>query len=113
MLHDHVRPRPSLLRRALAPALVLSLMPLASAFAQSHVRVTAESIEISSLRGWKEVRMTAPRGTVLEVMYVDGDRYVHRENNWYWVVLPGDAYGSKLAGWLRGDVVEHAPAPEP
>lgn len=113
MLHEHVRPRPSLLRRALAPAFVLSLMPLASAFAQSHVRVTAESIEVSSLRGWKEVRMTAPRGTVFEVMYVEGDRYVHRESNWYWVLLPGDVYGTKVAGWLRGDVVEHAPAPPP
>jgi outer membrane protein OmpA-like peptidoglycan-associated protein len=48
---------------------------------------------------------------VLEVMYVDGDRYEHRESNWYWVQLPGDAYGSKVAGWVRGDKVEHAPAP--
>jgi outer membrane protein OmpA-like peptidoglycan-associated protein len=113
MLHDHVGPRPSPFQRALAPALVLTLLPLASAFAQSHVRVTADTLEISSLRSWKEVRMAAPKGTVLEVMYVDGDRYVHRESNWYWVLLPGDVYGTRIAGWVPGDKVEHAPAPEP
>ena len=111
MLHAHVGPRLSLLRRALAPALVFTLLPLASAFAQSHVRVTADGLEISSLRSWKQVRMTAPKGTVLEVMYVEGDRFEHRESNWDWVQLPGDVYGSKLAGWVRGDAVEHAPAP--
>jgi outer membrane protein OmpA-like peptidoglycan-associated protein len=113
MLHDHAGPRPSLFRRALAPALIFTVMPLASAFAQSHVRVTADSLEISSLRHWRQVKMAAPKGTVLEVMYVEGDRYVHREANWYWVLLPGDAYGTRVAGWVRGDKVEHAPAPEP
>jgi outer membrane protein OmpA-like peptidoglycan-associated protein len=111
MPYAHVSPRPSSLRRALAPALVFTLLPLATAFAQSHVRVTDDGIEISSLRGWKEVRMRAPRGTVLEVMVVDGDRYQHLDSNWYWVLLPQDAWGTRPVGWIRGDAVEHIAAP--
>jgi OOP family OmpA-OmpF porin len=113
MQHAHVRPGPFTLRRALAPALVFTLVPLASAFAQSHVRVTAEALEISSLRNWEVVRMTAPKGTVLEVMLIEGDRYVHRDSNWYWVLLPGDHHGTSTAGWVPGKAVEFAPAPPP
>jgi outer membrane protein OmpA-like peptidoglycan-associated protein len=111
MPYVHVSPRPSSLRRALVPAVVFTLLPLAAAFAQSHVRVTKDGTEISSLRGWKEVRMTAPRGTVLEVMVVDGDRYKHLDRNWYWLQLPQDAWGTRPVGWIRGDAVEHVPAP--
>lgn len=111
MPYAHVSSRPSTLRRALVPAFVFTLLPLAAAFAQSHVRVTKDGTEISSLRGWKEVRMTAPRGTVLEVMVIDGDRYKHLDRNWYWVLLPEDASGTRPVGWIRGDAVEHAPAP--
>jgi outer membrane protein OmpA-like peptidoglycan-associated protein len=111
MPYAHVSPGPSSFRRALVPALVFTLLPLASAFAQSHVRVIKDGTEISSLRGWKEVRMTAPRGTVLEVMVIDGDRYRHLDGNWYWVLLPEDAAGTRPVGWIRGDAVEHAPAP--
>ena len=111
MPYAHVSPRPSSLRRALVPAVVFTLLPLATAFAQSHVRVTKEGFEISSLRGWKEVRMTAPKGTVLEVMVVEGDRYKHLESNCYWVLLPQDSWGTRPVGWIRGDAVEHAPAP--
>src|SRR5688572_13650902 len=111
MPYAHVSPRPSSLRRAIVPAFVFTLLPLAAAFAQSHVRVTKDGTEISSLRGWKEVRMTAPRGTVLEVMVIDGDRYKHLDRNWYWVLLPEDASGTRPVGWIRGDAVEHAPAP--
>ena len=98
MPYAHVSPRPSSLRRALAPALVFTLLPLATAFAQSHVRVTKDGTEISSLRGWKQVRMTAPRGTVLEVMVIEGDRYQHLKGNWYWVLLPEDASGTRPVG---------------
>ena len=111
MPYAHVSPRRSSLRRAFVPALVFTLLPLATALAQSHVRVTKDGTEISSLRGWKEVRMTAPRGTVLEVMVIDGDRYQHLDGNWYWVLLPEDASGTRPVGWIRGDAVEHAPAP--
>lgn len=111
MPYDHVSPGPSSLTRALAPALLFILLPLATASAQSHVRVTQDGIEISSLRNWKEVRMTAPKGTVLEVMVVDGDRYKHLDSNWYWVLLPQDSWGTRPVGWIRGDAIEHIAAP--
>ena len=97
------------------PALVLSLMPLGTAFAQSYlqVRVTREKAEIKSLRQVNEVKMTAPRGTVLDVFYVEGDRYAHLESNWYWVLLPHDAWGTRPAGSIRGDAIEHVPPPPP
>lgn len=116
MPHAHVSSRPSPLRRALMQALVLSLLPMGTAFAQSYpfVRVTRDRTEIPSLRGTGEVRMTAPKGTVLEVIQIEGDRYRHRDSNWYWVLLPSDKVGTRSAGWIRGDDVEHiAPPPEP
>ncbi len=114
MPHAHVS-RPSSLTRALVQALVFTLLPLGTAFAQSYpsVRVVREGTEISSLRGTKSVRMSAPKGTVLEVTFVDGDRYQHRKSNWYWVLLPTDRVGTRPAGWIRGDAVEHVlPPPE-
>lgn len=54
-----------------------------------------------------EVCMTAPQGTVLEVLYIDGDRYNHRKSNWYWVLLPPDQWGRRVSGWIGGDDVEH------
>ena len=118
MLHAHVRPRRSLLRRALPQALVLSLIPLGTAFAQAnqslpHVRVTRDKTEIRALRGTDDVRMTAPEGAVLEVIHIEGDRYKHRDSNWYWVLLPRDPWATRPAGWVRGDAVEHYALPEP
>jgi outer membrane protein OmpA-like peptidoglycan-associated protein len=110
----HFSPRPWSLTRTLVPAFVLSLLPLGSAFAQSSplfVRVTRDATDISSLRGFEELRMTASKGTVLEVFHVDGDRYVHKDSNWYWVLLPQDRLGNRSAGWIHGDAVEHVPAP--
>jgi OOP family OmpA-OmpF porin len=86
-----------------------------SAFAQSFpfVRVVRDGTEISCFRGEKEVRMTAAKGTVLEVVYIEGDRYKHLDSNWYWVMLPTGIWGSKPAGWIRGDAVEHVQPPPP
>jgi hypothetical protein len=104
--------------RVLAPALVLGLLPLATASAQSTqpypwVKVTRDGTEISSLRQEKVLRMKAPQGTLLEVMYIEGDRYHHNESNWYWVLLPLDPFGTRPAGWIRGDAVEHVAPPAP
>ena len=54
--------------------------------------------------------MTAPQGTVLEVLYIDGDRFNHKKSNWYWVRLPPDEWGRWVSGWIRGDDVEHVQA---
>ena len=97
------------------PALALSVLPLGAAFAQSvpYVRVTRDGTEIRSLRQTDDVRMKAPKGTLMEVVYIEGDRYVHRDSNWYWVLLPQDPWATRPAGWVRGDAVEDAPAPAP
>jgi outer membrane protein OmpA-like peptidoglycan-associated protein len=115
MPHAHVRPRRSSLRRALTQALVLSLIPLGTAFAQSSaaVRVTRDGTAIKGFRAGREVHMTAPKGTVLEVIYIEGDRYKHVDSNWYWVILPRDQWGSGRAGWIRGDAVEYVPPSQP
>jgi outer membrane protein OmpA-like peptidoglycan-associated protein len=109
----HARPRPFSFRRALTHAFVLSLIPLGTAFAQSYaqVRVIRDGLEISPLRGTNDVRMRPPKGAVLEVIYIEGDRYAHREDNWYWVMLPKDPWATRPAGWIRGDAVEFLPAP--
>jgi outer membrane protein OmpA-like peptidoglycan-associated protein len=113
MLHARIDRSPSLLTRALLQALVLSLLPLASAMAQQvYVRVTRDEVDISSLRNRHEVKMHAPKGTVLEVFNVEGDRYKHLESNWYWVLLPEDKMGTRPVGWIHGDDVEVVPAPK-
>jgi outer membrane protein OmpA-like peptidoglycan-associated protein len=55
--------------------------------------------------------MTAPRGTVLEVIGTEGDLGRHLPANWYWVVLPRDARGTRRAGWISGRDVESVPLP--
>jgi outer membrane protein OmpA-like peptidoglycan-associated protein len=115
MPYAHVSSRRSL-RRAFTQAFVLSLIPLGTAFAQSpqpypFVRVTHEGTEIKPLRGTNDVHMRAPRGTVLEVIHIEGDRYKHRNSNWYWVLLPSDPWATRPAGWIRGDDVELVPPP--
>jgi outer membrane protein OmpA-like peptidoglycan-associated protein len=47
---------------------------------------------------------------VLEVIYIEGDRYAHRDSNWYWVLLPADPWATRPAGWIHGDAVELVPA---
>src|SRR5687768_346917 len=114
MPHVHVTPRPSSLRRALLPAVVLGLVPLGSAFAQSfpQVRSTRDGTEVRSLRQTDDVERTAPQGVVLEVIYSEGDRYAHRGSNWYWVVLPRDPWATRPAGWVRGAAVEDVAPPD-
>ena len=112
----HASPRASSLRRALVPALALCLLPLGTAFAQSYqqVRVLRDDTEINSLRQADDVKMRAPKGTVLEVIYIEGDRYAHRKSNWYWVLLPRDPWATRPAGWIKGNDIEHvAPVAAP
>jgi outer membrane protein OmpA-like peptidoglycan-associated protein len=115
-MHAHATPKPFSLRRAVLHALAISLIPLGTAYAQyAQVRITRDKTEIKSLRGADETRMWAPKDTVLEVIYIEGDRYQHRESNWYWVMLPKDPWATRPAGWVRGDKVEllALPAPTP
>lgn len=48
-----------------------------------------------------EVLAILPRGAAVEM--------VGRENEWCWVLLPADQYGTTRAGWLRCSVLQDAP----
>jgi outer membrane protein OmpA-like peptidoglycan-associated protein len=105
------------IERSLTPlafAALISFACVAPAFAQSgqlaQVRVTRDDVEIRSSQYLKrEPVMRAPKDTVLDVFYVEGDRYEIREDNWYWVVLPRDPYGARRTGWVSGRYVELMP----
>ncbi len=109
----HITLRPWSLSRALAQVLLLTLIPVGTALAQPYgfVRVTHDKTRIECFARQTAVCMTAPQGTVLEVLYVDGDRYNHRKSNRYWILLPADQWGRRVTGWIRGSAVEHVPAP--
>jgi outer membrane protein OmpA-like peptidoglycan-associated protein len=110
-LSAHVTSRLWLLGRTLTPALLLTLVPLGTAIAQpppyENVRITKDDTEIECFAKKHETCLTASQGTILEVLYIEGDRYAHRNSNWYWVLLPADQWGRRVTGWLPGDVVTH------
>ncbi len=113
MPHRSVSSRPSL-RRILAQAAVISLIPIGTAFAQSasYVSITRDRTPVKAFRLVDgPTLMTAAAGTVFEVVHTRGDLYVDRDDNWYWVLLPGDSWGTQRLGWVSGRDVESAPAP--
>jgi len=115
MLHVHVSPR-RVPVRTLVATLVISLVPLGTAFAQSHprVRVADEEVAVTlTRRADGELVTIAPAGSVLEVVHAKGDRYVHRDSNWYLVLLPPDAWGRRHMGWVSGRDVDAMLPPEP
>ena len=109
--------RPSSLGRPFMLALAASVLPLGTAFAQSapRVRVTVEESRIRTFQlAGDDLVMRAPRGAVFDVIHTDGDKYRHDEDNWYWVLLPRDAWGTQRSGWISGrDIEELPPAPAP
>jgi outer membrane protein OmpA-like peptidoglycan-associated protein len=122
----HVSTRPSSLMRVLAPAVLISLFSAGTASAQldslslqsyqslPSVRMIRDKVEIHSLRLTPYVKITALKGSVFDVFYVDGDRFKHKNSNWYWIQLPMDSAGNLPVGWIQGDDVELiAPKPKP
>jgi outer membrane protein OmpA-like peptidoglycan-associated protein len=97
--------------RALVLAVLAAAVPLSAASAQSlpQVRITDDTAIRADLRGRGDVMMRPEVGTVLEMIDMEGDRYAHREGNWYLVLLPRDAWGFQRTGWISGDVVEVLP----
>ena len=116
-LSAHVAPRRWSLGRVFTQALLLSLIPLGTAAAQpppyAAVQVTRDKTDIPCFGRPHRTCMTAQEGTVLEVLFIDGDRYNHRNSNWYWVLLPRDEWGRRVTGWIRGDDIAHVPPPPP
>jgi outer membrane protein OmpA-like peptidoglycan-associated protein len=101
--------------RVLAPALVASLLPMGTAYAQSasRVRVTRDGTEVNGIRGTDHtLLLTAAEGTVLEVMHTQGDKFANRDSNWYWVLVPPDTWGVQRHGWISGRDVELLPPVE-
>ena len=100
-------------RRKLPLALlIIAVAPAASVSAQppGWVRVVKEPAPI---RRWFRapvtdvLAMVAP-GTTLDVL--------DQERDWYWVVAPPDAHGTRRAGWIRVNQVEalfSRPVPAP
>lgn len=114
MAHLDLSPQRSPRPHALALALLVSLIPLSEAFAQAlpQVRVTGAPTTIGSFRHFDDddfVITDAAPGTVLEVIFTEGDVFRHLDSNWYWVLLPRDAWGTKRAGWISGRHVELVP----
>jgi outer membrane protein OmpA-like peptidoglycan-associated protein len=115
MAQSRFSPRPSL-RRVLVQALLISALPIGTAYAQTgpQVRVTTDESRIRTFQfAPDDIVMTARQGMVFEVIHTHGDKYRHDANNWYWVLLPRDAWGTQRSGWISGHDVEELPPPPP
>jgi outer membrane protein OmpA-like peptidoglycan-associated protein len=90
-------------RRTLSLALlIIAVAPAASVWAQPPglVRVVKQPAPI---RRWfrapvTDVLMMVQPGTTLDVL--------DQERDWYWVITPPDAHGTRRAGWIRSNQVE-------
>ena len=93
MSHTSASCHPLFTARAVALAFIVSALPVSAAFAQylPMVRVGSEETEVkSNAKGKGDVLMVAAPGSTLEFIDTDGDRYAHREHNWYFGLLPRD-----------------------
>jgi outer membrane protein OmpA-like peptidoglycan-associated protein len=102
-----------MLRVTIGALLVVAVIALASpaaaqtaAHTPSHVRVVTESARILRwLQPVTDVLLTVKEGTTLEVLDQDAD--------WYWVVVPRSAHGTRMVGWIREVNVEPYTPPAP
>ncbi|HET7216936.1 MAG TPA: OmpA family protein, partial [Vicinamibacterales bacterium] len=83
----------------LVVAVSVPVSPAAAQQIPSHVRVITGSARILRwLRPANDVLLTVNQGTTLEVLDQDAD--------WYWVVVPPNAHGTRKVGWIRASNVE-------
>jgi outer membrane protein OmpA-like peptidoglycan-associated protein len=80
-------------------------VPATSAVAQTpaQVRVVIGSARILRWLRTSDVLRKVDEGTTLEVL--------DQEEDWYWVVVPPDAHGTRKVGWIRASNVEPVPPP--
>jgi len=92
--------RPSLLCRALFVTIsVTASARTAAAQVPPNVRVVGGPTPIVQwLNAKSDVLITAAPGTMLEVL--------DKERDWYWVIIPPDAYGVQRVGWIPSGRVE-------
>jgi outer membrane protein OmpA-like peptidoglycan-associated protein len=92
---------------------VAAATPAAPALAQTPGLVRVVNNQ-SPIRRWfragvQDVLVMVPAGTILDVL--------DQERDYYWVVAPPDAHGTRRAGWIRTNVVEavasRPPRPRP
>jgi outer membrane protein OmpA-like peptidoglycan-associated protein len=77
---------------------VVALASPAAAQTPSHVRVTESARILRWLGPAPDVLLDASPGTTLEVL--------EKEADWYWVVVPPTAHGTRMVGWIKDDSVE-------
>jgi outer membrane protein OmpA-like peptidoglycan-associated protein len=84
---------------AVCAAVVVVLAAPADAAWPTQVRVVDHPVKIQVSPFMAAGVVTeAPPGTTLDVLRRDGD--------WYWVILPATAYGTRRGAWVRADEVE-------
>lgn len=117
MMHPLSRFRFRSARPALLAAFTLAFTPLASAAADDlpRVEITRPDVTIRAMRHsandqWILTR--AEPGSIYDVLAVEGDQVRFAESNWYLVVLPRDAWGTRWVGWVSGRNVTILPPVE-
>jgi OOP family OmpA-OmpF porin len=96
-----------LAEQALLAAFAMVAMPLCTAAAQElpRAQVTRDDITIRAMRYSMDdqwILARAEAGSVYDILAVEGDRANHVASNWYLVVLPSDAWGTRWVGWISG-----------
>src|SRR5438093_5493956 len=101
---------PRVIQTAAVAAVVLTLLASGAADAADQklptLRVTRESASVHVRPSLLSDVVAKPaEGTILEA--------IDLEDGWYWVILPPDAQGTRLPGWVRDHDVEIAGAGDP
>lgn len=96
-----MRPHSLILGLLAAVALVGPLAGTGRAQEPTRIRIGSPTAPAMSRESTSsDLVMTLSAGTELEVL--------GRENDWFWVVLPADGYGTSRAGWVHAGNVDGA-----
>jgi hypothetical protein len=94
-----MRPTPAWLAAFVTLLMLAAVNPAAAQAPVQTVRVASGPAHVLLWRAVEEHRLaTVPTGTMLDVVLVEGD--------WYWIMLPPDAHGTRRSGWIKAFLVE-------